>query len=142
MNIPYYPRVYQSFVKELNKDIKQGNSIDNKIIIQVYNRVAQDYLDSLKHELKFLLEFAEKESENEKQIKKFIESFQDERTPFERMKLIIAINKKMGGDVRFREKVSKAFDSMKNMGIFEETNNNKWRVGRLVKAAFKMTYDR
>ena len=50
----------------------------------------------------------------------------------------------MHGDIKFREKVGKAFDSMKNMGIFEETqkDKNRWRVGRLVKAAFGMIYDK
>ena len=140
LNIPYYPRVYQDFIKKLNsQDIKK-----DEIIIKVYEDVAKEYLISLKNELNFLLEFDDNPKKNDQLVRDFILSFKEERTPFDRMKLIISINKKMHGDIKFREKVGKAFDSMKNMGIFEETqkDKNRWRVGRLVKAAFGMIYDK
>ena len=159
-NAQYYPRVYDflldtlalnftdsdDFLKEIKVKKGKFKVIKNNPVIYAYESVAkEEYLNSLKEELEFLLDFRKEE------IDTFVKSFEGKRTPFEKKEMVQHIasrlvnshlNLNKEGKVEIRRKVDKALDSLFSIGILEEVPNNhtKLRVGRLIKAAFKMTY--
>lgn len=161
----YYPRVYDLFLDSLGetypgidsfKDIKFNKKkikvIKNAPVIKAYEFAAagdedkkkgKGYIRSLSEELEFLLDFTDKE------IETFIKSFEGMKTPFDKKEMVQHItnemvvnhpNLKMEGRIGVRKKVEKALESLVSIGILEYQPDLRLRAGRLIKAAFKMTY--
>jgi uridine kinase len=147
----FYPRVYDSFLRFI---AEAGTSLGGPAITQIENdRVAQDliaeahsfacrdYLDQVKAELNFLIEFATARAENAEKIAVLLNSFSGRTTPFvfETMLTEVAAATSLPEmDLR------RAFQQMKKVGIFEDRPGyaEQWRAGRLFKSSLGMLYSR
>lgn len=169
LDAQYYPRVYDLFLDNLAIDYpfparkesdsfkvikvkkKEMRVIRNAPVISAYESAANNfengYIRSLIQELEFLLDF-----DRVDEIETFVKSFEGLRTPFEKKEVILNIAEKMmskhsnldkEGKVKTKKRVEKALNSLRLIGILEEApgpDSKYLRVGRLIKAAFKMVY--
>lgn len=148
----FYPRVYDSFLRFIADG--GGPGAPTRMMQLENQRVAQDliaeahvyacksYLDQVKDELKYLIELApDNLEENAQRISDLLDRFNGMSTPFpfeQTLADLAAAMKLPESDLR------RALQQMKRVGIFEERPgyNDQWRTGRLFKSSLGMRYNR
>jgi hypothetical protein len=147
----FYPRVYDSFLRFIAEaGTSLGgpsiNQIENDLVAQdliaeAHSFACRDYLDQVKAELNFLIEFATARDENAEKITVLLNSFSGRTTPF----VFETMLTEMATATRLPETdLRRAFQQMKKVGIFEDRPGyaEQWRAGRLFKSSLGMLYNR
>ena len=150
-SVSYYPRVYDLFLRFIAAG---GNATTGRKLVQLENdKVAQDiiasaheeacknYLHQVRDELKYLIELDEDIEKNGQQIDDLLSQFNGRSTPFPLDDTLAELASSTG---LAREKISRALQQMKRVGIFEEhpKSPRQWRAGRLFKSSLGMRYNR
>jgi MinD-like ATPase involved in chromosome partitioning or flagellar assembly len=139
----YYPRLMDYFVEELGKQsiktdfINESKKINQRYLVLAQEESSKQYLDQVKQEMKYLLNFGSADVSDNK-LQEWFRAFSDQITPFNKEDLVTHLTAKTKlTDQIVRENLTKMFD----FGIFEE-DDNICRVGRLFKASLGMKYHR
>lgn len=145
----YYPRVVDSFLSELNSiGEKIGISslvddrIDQQYLIKAHEQASDDYMNQIRQELQYLLDFKQKTPEaNLAKQDDWINAFTGQSTPFKIDEIEEYLTKQTKLD---KLTVRRCLDQMLALGIFERSTDtpNVWRTGRLFKSSLKMKYKR
>lgn len=145
----YYPRVVDSFLSELNSIGERiGISslvdyrIDQQYIIKAHEQASDDYMNQIRQELQYLLDFKQKTPEaNLAKQDDWINAFTGQRTPFKIDEIEEYLTKRTKLE---KLTVRRCLDQMLALGIFERSTDtpNVWRTGRLFKFSLKMKYKR
>ncbi len=145
----YYPRVVDSFLKELNGAGEQKGAnalvegrLDQQLLIRAHEQACSDYMGQIRQELQHLLDFGlDSPDANRAKLDDWLGAFAGRKTPFdvEEMELHLA-----GRTSLDRSVVRRCLDQMLGLGIFERLADtpNTWRTGRLFKSSLKMKYKR
>jgi MinD-like ATPase involved in chromosome partitioning or flagellar assembly len=147
----FYPRVYDSFLRFIAEGgtslgVPAMNQIENNhvaqdLIAEAHTFACRDYLDQVKAELNFLIEFSPNRDENAQMISNLLDSFSGRTTPFVFEGMLADVTSATSlpeSDLR------RAFQQMKRVGIFEDRPGypEQWRAGRLFKSSLGMLYNR
>lgn len=143
----FYPRLFLNFITELGNNLSSGENIDSTrkishgVINAAYETAASKFLQDIKQELSFAIDFDDDFDENARLVESLLHHFQNRITPFELSDEVGSIFESLGSRVDKRE-ITQAMYTMKNMGIFEQTLNDAdiWRAGRVYKSALRMKY--
>lgn len=148
----YYPRIFDKFL-EVISDPKRADSasfpgprldkdskINQALIFFAHEAAAADYLEQLRSELNYLINFSGDPNENAEKVKALLAAFDGLKTPFTLDEHVDALARRTNID---RNDIRRAMQSMRNMGLFEDRpGSEEWRVGRLFKSALRMKYVR
>jgi hypothetical protein len=147
----FYPRVYDSFLRFIAEGgtslgVPPINQIENSrvaqdLIAEAHTYACRDYLDQVKAELNFLIEFSPNRDDNALMITNLLDSFNGRTTPFVFELMLSEVRNATNlpeSDLR------RAFQQMKKVGIFEDRPGypEQWRAGRLFKSSLGMLYNR
>jgi MinD-like ATPase involved in chromosome partitioning or flagellar assembly len=148
----YYPRIFDKFLMVIadttgtgerafvGSQIEEGK-ISQRLIFLAHEAAANEYLNQLQSELRFLISFSDNLSENQQKIATLLGAFSGLPTPFVFDECVLQIDRKVAlGESNIRS----AMEKMKTVGIFEDRPDypGQWRVGRLFKSSLRMKYVR
>ena len=148
----YYPRIFDKFLTVIADPTSSGErsfiapqieegKISQRLIFLAHEAAANEYLNQLQSELRFLITFSEDLQQNQEKIATLLAAFSGLPTPFSVDECVSQIDRKVGlGEQAIRS----AMERMKSVGIFEDRPDypGQWRVGRLFKSSLKMKYVR
>jgi MinD-like ATPase involved in chromosome partitioning or flagellar assembly len=148
----YYPRIFDKFLSVIADPGSTGersfvgsqleeDKISQRLIFLAHDAAANEYLNQLQSELRFLINFSDDISENQQKIGTLLGAFSGLPTPFVFDECVLQIDRKVGlGEPNIRS----AMEKMKSVGIFEDRPDypGQWRVGRLFKSSLRMKYVR
>jgi len=145
----YYPRVIDKFLETIDNEGRSHaeNALDEgrvqqKLIIKAHEQAADDYMQQIQQELRFLIEFGQSSAtDNQKYLAQWLNLFAGQKTPFEVTEMETFLTSRMNLDSGIARR---CLGQMLSIGIFEKTedNPNVWRAGRLFKSSLKMKYKR
>jgi hypothetical protein len=148
----YYPRIFDKFLEVISDPkradnasfhaprLDKDNRINQALIFFAHEAAAADYLEQLRSELNYLINFSADPNENAEKVKALLTAFDGLKTPFTLDEHVDALARRTNID---RNEIRKAMQSMRSMGLFEDRpGSEEWRVGRLFKSALRMKYVR
>lgn len=148
----FYPRVIGSFLESVANICEEvpATALDNdgKIfhsnILTAFEKASQGFIDEIKQELYFALNFSTDQATNQPLVDELIISLSGMQTPFVLDDCIDKLKIKLASEGVTIKSLRDALRQMKDMGIFEihPSDPRKWRVGRLFKEALRMKYVR
>jgi len=152
--LSYYPRVYDSFISKISEPktiinppyrgqpVENGKIADD-LIFAAHKSATLDYLEQVKDELAFMIQFDDDKSKNKQLISEFLNQFSGEQTPFKLNEIIENISNKMNKTMKDTQ-INEAFGKLKDVGIFEDwpRHPGQWRVGKLFKFSLNMKFRR
>jgi Mrp family chromosome partitioning ATPase len=149
----YYPRIFDKFLeviadpKKTDQASFQGQQLDRDgkisqgLIFFAHEAAAADYLEQLRSELNYLINFSDDPNENAEKVRNLLAAFDGLRTPFTIDDHVLTLATRTSIPAN---EVLSAMRSMRSMGLFEDRPGyaSEWRVGRLFKSALRMKYVR
>ena len=149
----YYPRIFDKFLEVIanprpsdlgeftGPQLDRDGKISQNLIFFAHEAAAADYLEQLRSELNYLINFSEDANQNADKVKRLLAAFDGLKTPFileEHVKVLATLTNIDPADIRA------AMLKMKTLGLFEDRAGypEEWRVGRLFKSSLRMKYVR
>ena len=142
----YYPRVFDAFLTAIARDaqkdpegsIKDGR-LDSDLLERAHEEAALLFLDQIRQELDFRIVLTADEEQNRHHIRRMLQAFHGEATPFVPSDLAKRIASKFGDDIP-TPRIIAALDQMREIGMFEARPGHafEWQVGRLFKSSLQM----
>lgn len=149
----YYPRVFDKFLEVIadpkptelgsytGPKLDRVGKISQGLIFFAHEAAAVDYIQQLRSELNYLINFSDDPNENSEKVNDLLAAFDGLKTPFivDEHVLTLAMRTNISDSY-----IRSAMQRMKSLGLFEDRPGypDEWRVGRLFKSALRMKYVR